>query len=197
LPGFLFGSKRVPWQYPVLIGWTGMRGAVSLAAALAIPLQTDAGTAFPARELIIFLAFMVILATLVLQGLSLPLVIRALRIEDDPGEEREESKARLHAAKAALSRLDELVDEDWVRDDTAERVRGGYRFRIHRFGERLQGGDGSIEERSQDYQRLRRQLLRAEQDAVVDLRRRGVISDEVMHRVLRDIALEDVRLDAG
>jgi CPA1 family monovalent cation:H+ antiporter len=197
LPGFLFGSKRVPWQYPVLIGWTGMRGAVSLAAALAIPLQTDAGTAFPARELIIFLAFMVILATLVLQGLSLPLVIRALRIEDDPGEEREESKARLHAAKAALSRLDELVDEDWVRDDTAERVRGGYRFRIDRFGERLQGGDGSIEERSQDYQRLRRQLLRAEQDAVVDLRRRGVISDEVMHRVLRDIALEDVRLDAG
>jgi CPA1 family monovalent cation:H+ antiporter len=197
LPGFLFGSKRVPWQYPVLIGWTGMRGAVSLAAALAIPLQTDAGTAFPARELIIFLAFMVILATLVLQGLSLPLVIRALRIEDDPGEEREESKARLHAAKAALSRLDELVDEDWVRDDTAERVRGGYRFRIDRFGERLQGGDGSIEERSQDYQRLRRQLLRAEQDAVVDLRRRGAISDEVMHRVLRDIALEDVRLDAG
>jgi CPA1 family monovalent cation:H+ antiporter len=197
LPGFLFGSKRVPWQYPVLIGWTGMRGAVSLAAALAIPLQTDAGSAFPARELIIFLAFMVILATLVLQGLSLPLVIRALRIEDDPAEEREESKARLHAAKAALNRLDELVDEEWVREDTAERVRGGYRFRIDRFGERLKGGDGSVEERSQDYQRLRRQLLRAERDAVVDLRRQGVISDDVMHRVLRDIALEDVRLDAG
>jgi monovalent cation/hydrogen antiporter len=197
LPGFLFGSGRPPWQYPAVIGWTGMRGAVSLAAALAIPLQTDAGAAFPARELIIFLAFMVILATLVLQGLSLPLVIRALRIEDDPAEGREEAKARLHAAKAALERLAELGDEDWVRDETAERVRGGYEFRISRFGERLKGGDGSIEERSQDYQRLRRQLLRAEEDAVVALRRDGVISDDVMRSVLRDIALEDVRLDAG
>jgi CPA1 family monovalent cation:H+ antiporter len=197
LPGFLFGSERPPWQYPVLIGWTGMRGAVSLAAALAIPLETDAGGPFPARELIIFLAFAVILATLVLQGLSLPVVIRALRIEDDLSEGREEAKARVHAAKAALDRLEELVDEDWVREDTAERVRGGYRFRIDRFGERLKGGDGSIEERSQDYQRLRRELLRAEEDAVVDLRRRGTISDDVMRRVLRDIALEDVRLDAG
>jgi CPA1 family monovalent cation:H+ antiporter len=172
-----------------------MRGAVSLAAALAIPLETDAGAPFPARELIIFLAFMVILATLVLQGLTLPLLIRALRMEDDPAEEREESKARVHAAKAAMERLDELESEDWVRDDTAERVRGGYRFRIDRFGERLKGGDGSVEARSQDYQRLRRELLRAEQDAVVGLRRDGVISDDVMHRVLRDIALEDVRLD--
>jgi CPA1 family monovalent cation:H+ antiporter len=196
LPGFLFGSERPPWQYPAVIGWTGMRGAVSLAAALAIPLETEAGAPFPARELIIFLAFMVILATLVLQGLSLPAVIRMLRIEDDPSEEREDSKARVHAAKAALERLDELAGEEWVRDDTAERVRGGYRFRIDRFGERLQGGDGSVEARSRDYQRLRRELLRAEQDAVVDLRRTGVISDDVMHRVLRDIALEDVRLDA-
>lgn len=193
----LLGSTSANWKYAAVVSWAGMRGAVSLAAALAIPLETDAGAPFPAREVIIFLAFCVILATLVLQGLSLPLLIRALRIEDDPTEEREESKARLHAAKAALNRLEELVDEDWVRDETAERVRGGYRFRIDRFGERLKGGDGSIEERSQDFQRLRRELLRAEEDAVVDLRRGGTISDDVMRRVLRDIALEDVRLDAG
>jgi CPA1 family monovalent cation:H+ antiporter len=190
----LMGSTA-SYRSAAVISWAGMRGAVSLAAALAIPLETDAGAPFPARELIIFLAFMVILATLVLQGLTLPLLIRALRMEDDPAEEREESKARVHAAKAAMERLDELESEDWVRDDTAERVRGGYRFRIDRFGERLKGGDGSVEARSQDYQRLRRELLRAEQDAVVGLRRDGVISDDVMHRVLRDIALEDVRLD--
>jgi monovalent cation/hydrogen antiporter len=190
-------SEPPPWQNQAIVAWTGMRGAVSLAAALAIPLETDAGTPFPARELIIFLAFAVILVTLLLEGLSLPALIAALRIEVDPSEEREESKARVHAAKAALERLDELENEEWVREDTAERVRGGYRFRIDRFGERLKGGDGSVEARSQDFQRLRRELLRAEQQAVVDLRRTGTISDEVMHRVLRDIALEDVRLDAG
>jgi hypothetical protein len=124
-------------------------------------------------------------------------LIRALRIEDDPAEQYEESKARVQAARAAIERLDELVDEEWVRDDTAERARGLYEFRIDRFGERLRGGDGSIEERSRDYQRLRHELLQAEEDAVVGLRRRGVISNDVMNRVLRDIALEDVRLDAS
>jgi len=193
----LLGSGKANWKYGTVIAWAGMRGAVSLAAALAIPLETDTGAPFPARELIIFLAFIVILVTLVFQGLSLPLLIRSLRIDTDPAEEREEAKARIHAAKAALGRLEELVDEEWVREDTAERMRGTYSFRIRRFGERLKGGDGSIETQSQDFQRLRRELLRAEEDAVVDLRRTGVISDEVMHRVLRDIALEDVRLDAG
>jgi len=192
----MFETTRRNWKYSAVVGWGGMRGAVSLAAALAIPLHTNAGSPFPARELIIFLTFTVILATLVLQGLSLPLLIRALRIEDDPAERHEESKARVHAAKAALERLDELEGEDWVRDDTAERVRGAYQFRIDRFGERLHGGDGSVEERSRDFQRLRRELLRAEEDAVVGLRGSGVISDDVMRRVLRDIALEDVRLDA-
>jgi CPA1 family monovalent cation:H+ antiporter len=191
----MFETTRRNWKYSAVVGWGGMRGAVSLAAALAIPLQTDAGGPFPARELIIFLAFTVILATLVLQGLSLPPLIRALRIEDDPAEQYEESKARVYAARAAIERLEELAGEDWVREDTAERVRGGYQFRVDRFGERLQGGDGSIEARSRDYQRLRRELLRAEEDAVVGLRRNGVISDDVMRRVLRDIALEDVRLD--
>jgi CPA1 family monovalent cation:H+ antiporter len=202
LPRLLFSRirERDPyphWSIPFVVGWAGMRGAVSLAAALAIPLQTDAGTPFPGRELIVFLAFCVILATLVLQGLSLPLVIKVLGLEDDGLAEREDAKARRHAAAAALARIEELAGEDWVRDDTAERMRGIYEFRSRRFGERLEGGDGAIEERSTAYQRLRRELLRAEEQAVLQLRRDGVISDEVMNRVLRDIALEDVRLDAG
>ena len=184
------------WRLPTVLAWGGMRGAVSLAAAFAIPLVTDAGTPFPDRELIIFLAFSVILFTLVVQGLSLPFVIRALDVEDDGGEEqREEAVARKRAAQAALRRIDELVEEDWVREDTADRLRGLYTFRINRFGERLGHGDGSVEERSQSYQRLRRELLRAEEEAVVALRRSDEISDEVLRRVLRDLALEDVRLD--
>jgi monovalent cation/hydrogen antiporter len=185
-----------PWQYPTLLGWAGLRGAVSLAAALAIPLTTDAGDPFPQRQLVIYLAFCVILATLVFQGLSLPLLIRVLGLEDDGLAAKEDTKARIHAAEAALERLEELAGEDWVRDDTAERLRGLYQFRRNRFAARFDDeDDGQIEERSLAYQRLRRELLDAERQAVVALRRQGRINDEVMNRVQRDLDLEDARLD--
>jgi Na+/H+ antiporter len=181
---------------PALIGWMGMRGAVSLAAALALPHETDTGAPFPGRELIIFLAFVVILGTLVVQGLTLPAVIRRFHLEDDGLEAKEDTKARIHAADAALARLEELLDEDWVRPETAERLRGLYDFRRSRFQARFDGeDDGAIEQQSTDYQRLRRELLEAERAAVVALRRNGQISDEVMHRVERDLDLEDSRLE--
>ncbi len=185
-----------PWQYPTLIGWAGLRGAVSLAAALALPFTTNSGAAFPQRDLVIYLAFCVILATLVLQGLTLPLLIRVLHLEDDGSAEKEETKARILAADAALARLDELAGEDWVREDTVERLRGTYRFRQTRFRARYDDADdGSTEQRSQDYQRLRRELLDAERRAVVDLRRQGRINDDIMNIVQRDLDLEDARLD--
>jgi len=179
-----------------LISWSGMRGGVSLAAALAIPLATDAGDPFPGRDLILFLTFAVILGTLVGQGLTLPAVIRLLRLEDDGEDDaREEAQARIHAASAALLRLEELAGEDWVRPDTAARIRGSYGFRRDRFAARLDGGDGSIEARSLDFQRLRRELLEAERAAVQELRRTGEISDDVARRVERDLDLEDARLE--
>ena len=186
-----------PWQYPALISWIGMRGAVTLAAALAVPRLTDAGDPFPGRDLIIFLAFCVILFTLVVQGLSLPGVIRMLGLESDGDAAREESLARIRASEAAVDRLAELEAEEWVREDTAERIRGLYRFRASRFTARLDAtDDGTIEQRSLAYQRLRHELLDAERNAVVDMRRAGEISDEVMNAVIRDLDLEDVRLDA-
>jgi Na+/H+ antiporter len=186
-----------PWQYPAFISWAGMRGAVSLAAALALPLSTDAGAAFPGRDLILFLAFCVIVATLVGQGLTLPLVIRALGLESDRLAEKEETKARIRSAEAALARLEELLDEDWVRPDTAERLRGLYSFRRNRFAARFdREDDGAIEEQSLAYQRLRRELLDAERQMVDELQREGVITDQVRQRVVRDLDLEDLRLDA-
>jgi CPA1 family monovalent cation:H+ antiporter len=174
-----------------------MRGAVTIAAALLIPLHTDTGAPFPGRELIIFFAFSVVLATLVVQGLSMPMVIRALRLEKDDGSaDAEETQARIRAAEAALERLDELEGEAWVLDDTATRLRGQYRFRIDRFSARADpDGDGRIEKRSMKYQRLRRELLDAERRAVVEMRNTGEISDEVMRRVERDLDLEVSRLD--
>jgi len=185
-----------PWQFVAFIAWAGMRGGVTLAAALAIPLSTDSGAPFPDRSLIIFLAFSVVLATLVLQGLSLPAVVRVLGLEEDDGDAQEEAKARIHAAEAAIARLEELADEGWVRDDTAERARGLYNFRSNRFRARLEGAeDDELEERSLAYQRLRRELLEAERGAVLALRNEGKISEDVMHRVERDLDLEDSRLD--
>jgi CPA1 family monovalent cation:H+ antiporter len=196
MPKWLLRGAQT-WRASVFISWAGMRGAVSLAAALALPLQTDAGAAFPGRPLIVFLTFAVILATLVGQGLTLPWLIRALGLEDDGGEEREDAKARIKGAEAALARLEELVGEDWVREETAERLRGLYRFRGDRFRARFDAGDdGMIEEQSRAYQRLRRELLAAERDAVVQLRRAGVISDDVMRRVARDLDYDELRLDA-
>jgi Na+/H+ antiporter len=190
-------AGRMPnWRGGVFLSWAGMRGALSLAAALALPLETDAGASFPGRDLILFLTFCVILVTLVGQGLTLPLVINALRLEDDGLDDREDAKARIRAAEAALARLEELESEDWVREDTAERLRGAYRFRNDRFRARFDDGDdGAIESRSQDFQRLRRELLGAERDAVLELRRAGVISNDVWIRVTRDLDLEELRLD--
>jgi CPA1 family monovalent cation:H+ antiporter len=202
IPRYLMPKLRArdpypPWQYPTLIGWAGMRGSVSLAAALAIPLVTDAGGPFPGRDLIVFLTFSVILVTLVGQGLTMPLVIAWLRLEDDGVLTREEAKARIYAADAALARLEELADEEWVRDDTAERMRGAYAFRKRRFAARFDDeDDGAIEERSLSYQRLRRELLAAERQAVFDLRRNGKIGDDTMRLVEHDLDLEDSRLDA-
>jgi len=184
------GHARPAWRGASIVAWAGMRGAVSLAAALAIPFDV------PNRELLIFLTFVVILVTLVGQGLTLAPLIRLLGVADDGIAEREDAKARVLAADAAIARLDELVGEDWVRDDTAERMRGLYGFRRERFSGRLDGTRLEVEEQSQAYQRLRRELLQAEEDAVIELRRVGKIADDVMHRVLRDIALEEQRLDA-
>jgi CPA1 family monovalent cation:H+ antiporter len=195
VPRLLFRSIRErdpypPWQAPIVIAWAGIRGAVSLAAALALPIG------LANRDVIIFLTFAVILVTRVGQGLTLPLLIRVLGLEDDGGAEREDAKARIVAAQAAIERLDELVREDWVREDTAERLRGLYRFRTSRFRARYDGADdGGAEERSAAYQRLVHELLEAERRAVVDLRNRGVITEAVMQRVSRDIDLEESRLD--
>jgi Na+/H+ antiporter len=195
-----FRRRTRPIQEPgkasILLSWSGMRGAVSLAAALALPLTTDAGDAFPNRALIIFLTFGVILGTLVLQGLTLPAVAKALGLEDEGLAEKEESKARLYAAEAALARLEELADEDWVREDTLERMRGLFGFRRERFRSRFDpDSDGAVEDRSIDFQRLMRELLGAEREAVFELRRSRRIDDAVMRRVVRDLDLEEARLD--
>ena len=190
--------RRADWRMRLVGVWAGMRGAVALAAALALPLQTDAGDPFPQRDLIIFLAFSVILFTLVVQGLTMPWLLRRLGIADDVGElEEEEVRARLRASAAALERLEELAEEEWTRDETVERLRQLYVYRQRRFSARRDGGDDSqlIEERSIAYQRLVREIYNAQRQAVVELRNAGEISNEVMTAIEHELDLEDSRLE--
>lgn len=188
------GSRQV--RFVVLVGWTGMRGALSLAAALAIPLTVDGGGAFPERELVIFLVYAVILVTLLGQGLALPSLIRWAGVGDGDVIARQEADARRRAAEVAIARIDELLDEDWVRPKSARRMRQLYEFRVRRFDAQLDDeDDGTIEEGSLAFQRLRREVLEAERSEIVRLRNAGHIDDDTMHRIEHDLDLEDVRLD--
>jgi CPA1 family monovalent cation:H+ antiporter len=180
-----------------LLGWSGMRGAVSLAAALAIPLETDAGAPFPMRDLIIFLTYTVIVVTVVGQGLTLGRLIELAGVHDDEETTAEqENRARIAVAEAAIARLGELEEADWVRQPTSERMRAMYEFRIRRFSSRLDDeDDGELEQGSQAYQRLRRKVLEAERAEMIRLRNRGEITDDIMRRMERDLDLEDARLE--
>jgi len=175
-----------------------MRGAVSLAAALALPLQTSTGQPFPHRHLIIFLTFVVILATLVGQGLTLPWLIRRLGLQRDDSQPQEELGGRLRATDAALARLEELAGEDWTRDDTIERIRGLYHVRRRRLTAR--GGDlddDGTEDRSLADQRLVHELLEAQHREILLLRNQGHISNQVMGRIQHDLDLEDSQLQSS
>jgi monovalent cation/hydrogen antiporter len=191
-------ARRMGARPRIVSSWAGMRGAVSLAAALALPLRTDAGSPLPDRDLILFITFALILVTVVGQGLTLPYLIRALGVQEDGAEEEaEEMRARYVASRAALERLDELAVEDWTLDDTIERVRGLYEFRRRRV--KVQSGkiedEEGIEDRSLAYQRLMHEIYDVQRRAVVQLRNGGEISNDVMHRIERELDLEESRLE--
>ena len=187
-------ERRSSWQERLVIGWAGMRGSVSLAAALAIPLETDAGAAFPARDLIILLAYVVILVTLVGQGLTLGPLIERLGVDDDGSEDREEVMARIRLAEAALARVEELREEDWPRPDTLDRVSGQYDYRRRSLAGQGEGDGDHYEERTNAYQRVMYEVFDAQRNELVGMRNRGDISDEVRRRVERELDLEESRL---
>ncbi len=188
-------SSKPPWRQVAAISWSGMRGGVSLAAALAIPLTVDGGGPFPDRNLVIFLTFAVIVATLVIQGLTLPAVVRALGLEEDGLDTEEELHARVQTARRARERVEELSGEEWVNADTAVRLRGLYEWRHRRFSAQAEGDGAEYDERSAAYQRLQREILAAERQTLLELRNQGRITNEVMRRVERDLDLEESRLE--
>lgn len=200
LPRLLFKSIRArdpypSWRHVTIVAWTGMRGVVSLAAALALPLEKADGSPFPGRDLIVFLSFVIILATLVVQGLSLPPLIRWLGVEDDDSLEQEEREARLAANKAALARLNEVAEHDSAKADAVKRLRIEYEDRIRQL-EATEPDHKSHRLRlfSSEYERLSREGLVQERHTILQLRNKNVINDEVLRRIQQDIDLAEARL---
>ncbi|WP_433323825.1 Na+/H+ antiporter [Spirillospora sp. CA-294931] len=191
----------VDWRGHVVVAWAGMRGVVSLAAAFAIPLVDEDGHPFPGRDLILFLTFTTVLGTLLAQGLTFPALIRLLRIGGEGERHTDavaEAGAQHAAANAALRRLEELVAAEPVPPDenVVERLRQLAEHRQLRAWERLGGGTGPEGEEvpTSTYRRLRLEMLAAERAVFVAMRDERRIDDEVLTRVLHELALEEVAL---
>ena len=193
LPKVASKDPPPPWTYPTVLAWAGMRGVVSLAAAFALPAD------FPQRSLILFLTFVVVVGTLLIQGLTLPALIRRLGVTARTEQQQDlirEAGAQHAAANAALVRLDEeLASTSFVPEDVVSRLREKAEIRQLGAWERLGGrgtSDGaSIEPPTVSFRRLRRSMIDAEREVFIDLRDRGEIDDEVLVRVQRELDLEE------
>jgi monovalent cation/hydrogen antiporter len=182
-----------PWQWTVIVSWAGMRGVVSLAAAFALP------AAFPQRDLVLFLTFVVVIATLVGQGFTLPGLIRRLGVTatESMRDNLAEAEAQQQAARAALARLDQIVEEEGdIPDDVVQNLRGKAEIRTFGAWERLGGGRGhaNTETPTAMHRRLRREMLEAEREVFVELRDARRIDDEVLRRVQLELDLEEAIL---
>jgi CPA1 family monovalent cation:H+ antiporter len=200
------------WRQAGFLGWAGMRGGDSLVIALALPLTTAGGDPFPARGLIIFVTFVVILGTLVLQGLTLAPLIRRWGLTEGEESDAEEAHARRVVAEAGLQRLRGEADRDGVDRRAVKYLERTYRRALERWSARdrdrhghddaehasLAGIDGRRAEGvATSYRALRTAMIDAERDALIRLRDDGVIGDDVLRRVQRDLDLETVLLESA
>ncbi|MGQ0840339.1 Na+/H+ antiporter [Actinokineospora sp.] len=181
-------ESRPGWQVVTVISWAGMRGVVSLAAAAAIPLD------MPGRDVVVLLTFVVTVGTLLLQGLTLPALIRKLGVRANDGHDRALAEAQVQntAARAAIERLEEILGEGEIPDHLADRLRAIAEHRGNAAWERL--GRQEQESPAAAFRRLRRQMLEAERAVFVAARDAGDIDDEILRRVQRELDLEEAAL---
>jgi CPA1 family monovalent cation:H+ antiporter len=177
------------WRAVFLVSWSGLRGVVTLAAALALPID------FPERSFILFVAFAVILATLVGQGLTLPLLIKKLGLAPDAGAAHDEAHARGLTTEAALARIDELRAQWPGHIELIDQLRDRYEHRARHDEKHHEDGDAA-EQELLEHGLIRREVIDAERRAALQLHERGVIADDVLRRLERDLDLEELRLEA-
>lgn len=172
------------WKHALIVAWSGLRGAVSLAAALAIPLLLPNGSAFPERDLIIFITFSVILVTLVGGGLTLPSVVRWLHVEGGTEEQDEMRRALIASSDAALARIDELETEGRIDARHAETLRAKF---THRRELQQGDSDGHIARHAAKHVDVERELIAAQRRAIIEMRERGEIDNVVLRRLQADL----------
>jgi Na+/H+ antiporter len=189
LPGRLSTFVRNPLRQRLVIGWAGMRGAISLAVALSLPLTLN-GRPFGERSTLIFLAAVVVLVTLVGQGLTLGPLVRALGLAQSEQRQRAEASARAKVTEAGLARLDELTEAGQVDEDTANLYRQLFEMRLERV--RVALGDASADD-APDTSELRQELLRAQRDKLAKLYRDGKISDDIRRSISRSLDIQEPR----
>ncbi|HEX3820604.1 MAG TPA: Na+/H+ antiporter [Candidatus Sulfotelmatobacter sp.] len=177
-----------------VVGWTGMRGVISLAAAIALPQTLASGDAFRQRSMIVFLTFSVILVTLVLQGLTLPPLIRGLRLAGAPADHPEELEARRLMLEAALAHLEEENTEEESKE-IANELAGEYRRRLGALEAEEKNESTSLPDLKR-FVSLSRELLGVERKTAVQLRNQRRISDEVLRELERELDLSEERLSA-
>jgi Na+/H+ antiporter len=182
----------------MVVAWSGMRGVVSLAAALALPLTIGPGVAFPQRNLILFLTFSVIFATLVLQGLSLPFLIRWLGIKPDGQAAKEEHDIRLKLAYQTVEYIEENLSLGQVSDEVLNQIKTKYEIRIQRIRKDSGAGvTGRIDEKQiNHFHQLQHDIIKMERKSVISLRKDGKISEEVLRRLEYELDLEESRLQS-
>ncbi|MFD1003045.1 Na+/H+ antiporter [Ohtaekwangia kribbensis] len=192
-------SKRVCEQEPdtnikitTIVAWSGMRGVVSLAAALALPITINGSTPFPQRNLIIFLTFCVIFSTLVLQGLTLRPLINWLGIQSDGKDHQDEQRARLVLASSVIEHIEENYALT-LSDEVLNQIKTKYEIRIQRL-RKDQTEQRLNDEQIHEFHRLQQELLHKERADLIRMRREGAISDEVLRRIEYELDLEETRL---
>jgi monovalent cation/hydrogen antiporter len=184
------------WRWIVVIGWTGLRGIVSLTAALALPPHAANGAPFPQRDAIIFITFCVIVITLVGQGLTLIPLLRWLKIDSGEDTAAYETSIRIKALQAGLRRLEALAESSSVDEerDPIARAVAEYRNRIDHLGHHITPGQDTESAESRYDHRVQEEALTAERSEIYRLRNEGRIPDEIFRKVQYDLDLASTRL---
>jgi len=184
-----------PWRQIFIVGWTGMRGVVVLAAAISLPEKLRDGSSFPHRDLIVFLTFSVILVTLVLQGLTLPPLIRLLGAGGVSARDLEEEQARSEMIEAALEKLRaEQKRDNGEFPEVYKEIEDRYRHRLAALREGERESEHDDPEHARRYQRLLRELIHVERSTAVRLRNEGRLNDEALRRIEHELDLNELRL---
>lgn len=188
-----------PWKGPVVVGWAGMRGVVSLASALSVPLFLSPGVPFPHRSLILFITFIVILSTLVFQGLTLPLIIKWVKmkdIDDFPPEEEQEAAIHLHLMRAALKELNEKFPLEISENELVGFLKNQLENDISLVNQRLESleCDATEKEEIELYNSIRIQLFTVQRRKLIALRNENLFSDEELRKHERQLDFEEAKI---